>query len=92
MVDGIPVTARPVVVALPKVLSPVHVLLFASSVDEANVHVEVENEYVRPAEFTPTPPAPKPVREKLPEKMFEPLKVLLFARSVDDANVQVEVA
>ena len=75
-----------------KVLLPLNVLLFANSVEEAKLQVEVEYEYANPAELTAIPPALNPVREKLPENVLEPLKVLESESKVEDANVQVEVA
>lgn len=69
------------VAAPPKMFDPLNVWLPENvlesprSVDDANVQVEVENEYARPEELTATPPAERPVSEKLPEKVLAPVKV-----------------
>jgi hypothetical protein len=56
-----------VVPVLVKRFNPEKVLESASKEEEANVQVEVANEYRRPAPVTPTPPAVRPptVREPL---------------------------
>src|SRR3989338_8911388 len=66
-----------------KVFVPVKVLLSARSVEEANVHVEVEYEYSCPLEFAARPPderpenvmvpvAVRPATERSPEKIGWP--------------------
>lgn len=64
---------------------PEKVLESERMVEEANVQVEVEKEYRRPEELTPTAPFESEVLYKDPEKMLVPENVLLLARRVEEA-------